>query len=553
MLPAVPPAPAEDPPQGEGRPLAALGALLWREDACGQVELVAGTCPATATELLLSDRSAADVGVVAGDQVLLPDLADEPAPAGSDEPFPVAYTVSGVYRAASVDTASRFWFDGEVTEYAPATVFDGEQLPARLDAVLVTRELAGGLRVPGTTIRVQRALRPGGVSLDDVDGVRRDLAAHVAYLEGTSGAVAVESRLVGTLERAVPGRLLVGRTAQLVGLQVVLVGWFVLFVVVGLVTATRERELALAKVRGVRGPGLLRLALGEPVTLLALAVPLGVVVATAGTAAAAGRALLPGTWDRLLGGDPAALWGPVAVAVGATVAGGAVASALAARRAVRAPVDEQLRRTDGEQAVLGPVATAVLVTVLVVGLVLVRTLGSGAATTLPALLVPVGAGVVAGLLVAAAVRRAAVLARRGTRSAALAPFLAVRQVAARGGLTRSPRWSRPSRWWRVSRLRRGRSPPSSATPRPASTSAPTGWSWSTASTCRPCSPPPPWPTPTDGGRWPRRSGGSTSGRRPRCSRSTPGASTRWWPGSLRGPRCRPAPARGSCPTTSWRR
>ena len=441
VLPAVPPA-VEDPavggPEDEvQRPSPPLGALLWRDGACEQVDLVAGTCPEAATELLLSDRSATEVGVVAGDQVLLPELADEPPPAGSNQPFPVAFTVSGVYRSASVDTGSRFWFDDAVTEYAPPTVFAGELLPARLDAVLVTRDLAGRLRVPGTTVRVERALLADAVSLDDVDRVRLDLAEHVAFLEGTVGRVTVQARLVGTLEGTGPGRLLVDRTAQLVGLQVVLVGWFVLFVLVALVTTTREGELALAKLRGLRGPGLLHLALAEPVALVLLAVPLGLAIATATAAGAAGRALLPGTWGRLLDGDPGALWGPVAVAVGATVAGGAVACALAARRAVRVEVGDQLRRTGGEQAVLGPVATAVLVTVLVVGVVLVRTLGAGAAATMPALLVPVGAGLVAGLLVAGAVRWMAVLARRATRSASLAPFLAVRQLAARGGLTRT--------------------------------------------------------------------------------------------------------------------
>lgn len=436
-LPPPPVPEGQEPPPAVPASSLPLGALLWREGACEQVELLEGACPATTTELLLSDRSAAEVGVVAGGQVLLPELEDEPPLPGTADPFPTTYTVSGVYRTSSVDTASRFWFDEDVTEYAPETTFGRETLPARLDAVLVTRDLVATVRVPGTTVRVERALRPGAVPLDDVAGVRRDLGEAVREKEGSLGDVTVRARLLDTLDGTVAGRRLVASTAQLVGLQVVLVGWFVLFALVGVVLATRDGELALAKLRGVRAPGLLRLALAEPVTLLLLAVPLGVAGACAAAAAAAATVLHPGTWGRVLGGDPASVWTPVAAAVGLTVAGGALACALAARRGVRTPVGEQLRRTGGEQAVVGPVATAVLVTVLVTGVVLVRTLDGGAASTLPALLVPVGAGLVAGLVAAAAVRRVAVLARRRTGSRSLATFLAVRQVAARGGLTRT--------------------------------------------------------------------------------------------------------------------
>lgn len=438
VLPAPPPGPQQPRQEPDAPPSSRpLGALLWRDGACEQVELLAGACPASSTELLLSDRSAAELDVAAGEQVLLPELEDEPPLPGTDDPFPTSFTVSGVYRASSLDTASRFWFDDDVTEYAPATTFGRETLPARLDAVLVTRELVATLRVPGSTVRVERALRPGAVPLDDVGGVRRDLRAAVAELEGTRREVTVRARLLDTLDGTVADRELVAGTARLVGLQVVLVGWFVLFALVGVVLGTRDGELALAKLRGVRGPGLLRLALAEPVALLLLAVPVGAALAAAVAAWAAGTVLHPGTWGRVLAGDPVAVWSPVAAAVGVTVAGGALACALAARRAVRAPVGEQLRRTGGEQAVVGPVATAVLVTVLVTGVVLVRTLDGGAASTLPALLVPVGAGLVAGLLAAAAVRRSAALARRRTGSRSLATFLAVRQVAARGGLTRT--------------------------------------------------------------------------------------------------------------------
>jgi hypothetical protein len=437
VVPAVRPGQEGDDLVGGSSSTRPLGALLWRENACEQVELVAGVCPQGSTELLLSDRSADELGVEAGEQVLLPELADEPPVAGSEEPFPVTFTVSGVYSVASVVTTSRFWFDGAVTEYAPSRTFDRETLPARLDSVLVTRELLEVLRVPGTTVRVERSVLPGAVRLDDVDRVRSDLADEVSRLEGTAEGGSVQAPLVGVLHGTVAGRELVGRSAQLVGLQVVLVGWFVLFGLVGGLVASRGGELGLARLRGVRGARLLRYVLAEPFAVLLLAVPVGLGLAAVVAAAAAGTVLHPGTWGRVLAGDPVAVWAPVAVAVGATVAGGALAGAVAARRALRARVGDQLRRS-AAGAVAGPVATAVLVTVLVVGVVLVRTPdGGAAAASPPALLVPVGAALVAGLLAAAVVRHGTALARRRTGSLALPTFLAVRRVAVDGGLTRA--------------------------------------------------------------------------------------------------------------------
>ncbi|HST85067.1 MAG TPA: hypothetical protein VLL08_25235, partial [Kineosporiaceae bacterium] len=129
----LPHEPAADGPLTFGKP--PLGNLVSREGACAQVELVSGECPTKRTDLLLSDRSAKELDVRAGDRVQLPELLGEiPEPGDPDS---TTYTVSGVYRAETVRTASRFWFDSEDFEYAPPASFEGETLPARLDAVLV--------------------------------------------------------------------------------------------------------------------------------------------------------------------------------------------------------------------------------------------------------------------------------------------------------------------------------------------------------------------------------------------------------------------------------
>ena len=220
-------------------------------------------------------------------------------------------------------------------------------------------------------------------------------------------------------------------TATFVGLQVVVLGWVVLFGLVAVTVGARDGELALAKLRGVRGARLAAHALGEPLVLLVLAVPLGLLAARLAVRWLADRVLLPGTVVEV---PPATWW-----AVVATAAGAAVACALAARRSLRTPVADQLRRTGDPAAAgtAGTIASAVLVTLVVVAVVLLLTLGRGAGGALPALLAPVLAGLAVGLVVAHAVRLVVRLGVARTRGWRLGPYLAVRQVAGQTALTRT--------------------------------------------------------------------------------------------------------------------
>jgi hypothetical protein len=415
-------APVPDPP---------LARLVAREGACEQLALRDGRCPTSTTELLLSDRSADELGVVAGAEVLLPELSEEPPPAGGSAPFPTAYTVVGTYLAEEVDTGSRFWFDTDALEYAPPAVLGGEPVPARLDAAFVLPDLVLSLQSPGVQIQVERVLRPGALDLRNADRVSSELQERVEYIAGTSRTVDAVATVATTVEGTAPGRRLVDGTATFVGLQVVVLGWVVLFGLVAVTVGARDGELALAKLRGVRGLRLGWHALAEPLVLLLVSVPLGFLLAQLAVRALADRVLLPGT--------PVAVPGSTWAALAATVAGAVVACVLAARRSLRRPVADQLRRSGDPAATgtAGTVASAVLVTLVVVAVVLVLGLGRGAGGALPALLAPVLAGLAAGLVVAQLVRLVVRLGVGRTRGWSLGPYLAVRQVAGQSALTRT--------------------------------------------------------------------------------------------------------------------
>jgi putative ABC transport system permease protein len=402
-----------------------LGSLVARDGACEHVELASGVCPRRRTDVLMSDRSAQELGVRAGDRIQFPELGSElPAP---DARVPGVYRVSGVYRADSVRTADRFWFDSEDFAYAPPTTLGSETLPAHLDAVLAPSGLVQTLQTVPVQVQLERVLRPGAVTLANGDRVAGLLGREALELAGSSRAVTATASAATTVSGSAPGRHLVSDTATFVGLQVVVFGWVVLFGLVAVSVGARDGELALAKLRGLRGRRLAAHALTEPVALVLVAVPLGLLAAWAAVGLLARRVLLPGT---PITAPPGVWW-----AVGATAAGSVLACALAARRSVRMPVADQLRRQRPAAGTAGPTATAVLLTLAVVGIVLVLSLGRGAQAALPALLTPVVVSLAAGLVVGRAVQFLMRLAAARTHRWSLGPYLAVRQLARQASLT----------------------------------------------------------------------------------------------------------------------
>jgi putative ABC transport system permease protein len=403
-----------------------LGLFVSREGACAQVELVSGRCPAKRTDLLLSDRSAKELGVGTGGRVRLPELSDVQFfdPDVTESP---TYTVTGVYRAEAVRTASRFWFDSEDFEYAPASNLGGEILPAHLDAVLVSPEFITLLAPFGVRVQRERVLRPGAITLANADRVAQELAGQVVALAAVSRTVVASASVVDTVSGTLPGRELVADTATFVGLQIVVFGWVVLFGLVAISVAARDGELALAKLRGLRGARLAVHALTEPVALVLMAVPLGLLGAWVAVGVLARRVLLPGT--------PVVVPSGVGGVIGVTAVGSVLACVLAARRSVRMPVADQLRRQSPRAGTAGPIATAVLLTLAAVGLVLVLTLGRSAQAALPALLTPVVVGLAAGLVVGGAVQAVMRGSVRHTRRWPLGPYLAIRQLARQSSMT----------------------------------------------------------------------------------------------------------------------
>ena len=395
--------------------------LLWREGACEHLRITAGHCPSGPQDALVSNRMVRSTGYGIGQQIIGCPGAAIFFNACFEPNGNVTVTVVGTYALPEEDP---YWFDGD---FFDAHSGNGD-LADTLDATFLSRD--GANDIPETanlTAGVQFLLDPTTVRLDNHKRLRNQLSHFVTRLEaGPDGTLAV-SRLGPVLDRTDSDRRDLRRSVLIVTLQLVALAFVVLRLVVADASEARGSEVALAKLRGYRAGPTLLLGLLEPVVLLVLAVPLGLVTADLGVRLLGTAVLAPDT--------PVDIRAPSLLAALGALAGGLLAAAYAGRRVLTRPVLEQWRRTGeaqpGKAALLIEVVLGLGAAVALVGLVSRGALEEGSHSGL-ALLVPLLLVLVVSLLgvrLLPAICRA--LVRRTRASSRLGPFLAVRTVVRR--------------------------------------------------------------------------------------------------------------------------
>jgi len=400
--------------------------IVWRDGACAHLVLVAGHCPEAAGDAIMSSRTTSGgYGWRLGSRVrLTATTVDVLGPDGAVQVGAPLHIV-GIYRPQNI--SDPFWFGRNYFIAHPyAGPFDG---PDTIDTLFVDRSFWPTLSEPSDFhMYVDYPLDPTQIRLKDEPQLRQsvvELAGH--YVAAGPQDTTLTTSVTNTLDAADRERGQLNVSTILVTVQLALLAWLVLYQVVADAAEARGNEIALAKLRGFSAFATLRFGLGEPLTILALAIPLGLVAAWVGIGVMARIVLVPGT--------------PVAPNLGALggalvgFAGGAVAAALAARRTLTRPVLEQWRRVPQN---VGPgLATfffdLVVVAAAIAGLVALRGQGVQAAQPRPASLLGPGLLVLAVALLGVRLLpffgRGALAPTRASKRIGL--FLAVRQVVRR--------------------------------------------------------------------------------------------------------------------------
>jgi hypothetical protein len=387
---------------GGSEPLAAR--LVYRDRICEQLAIT-GACPAGPGEVLISDRTAADHQLAAGDPLVVAQ------PGRSQE-----LAVVGVYQPG--DPADPYWGG---TVYFTHGGFDPVSGAPRVDAMF-TGDPAAVVADPTAvvTAALTYPLRPAAVRLDEVAGLRADLAGfHNAV---RAAGLELSTELPAVLDDVAADRAAIGRTAPVLAVPLLLLAWIVLFLLVAAVTEERGQEIALARLRGFGSGRAARFGLGEVLVLIAAAAPAGLALGLAAVELAARAALAPGSHVELR-------W-PVLAGAAAALAAAVLAAVLAARGTLRRGPLELLRRVPQRVRWRAGAVEAAVVALAAASLVVA--LGDPAAPL--ALLAPGLVAVVAGI---AAARLATLLAglrlrrARGGSRARLPGQLAAAQLARR--------------------------------------------------------------------------------------------------------------------------
>jgi hypothetical protein len=397
--------------------------LVSIDGLCAHVKVVAGRCVSESdtTASVISSRTARTQHLAVGDTVTT-------VPAGNTRKL--AVHIVGVIDP--IAEHGSYWAAWDFFNASPA-VFDN-QLP-RIDSFFVNQPmLSTQLKDVTQTIAADVRLRTDAVAVEDVAALRHhvdDLVAAAAAASAGSGglpALVVGSQLPLVLD-GMDHEMSLARTLIIMPtVQLVLLAMFVLYAVVAGTTAALGPEVALAKLRGRRSPSILLQGVVQPIVLILLATPVAALLAWLVIRLVA---------DHLLGRHVDVVVPLSAVAViGAAAMAAVFAAVAAARRIVRAPVGDLLRRgTDNSGSSIGlALADAAAVTLAVAGLAQLiagGVLDSGKTSPLAAL-APVLLGVAVAIIALRLLPFAGRAAMRWTRdSPRIASFLAVRQIVRR--------------------------------------------------------------------------------------------------------------------------
>jgi hypothetical protein len=395
--------------------------MMWREGACEHLRIVQGRCPSGPRDALISARMMRTAGYHVGEGLGGCGSGAISFTACFDPGGQVSLRIVGIY---ALPTTDPYWFDGPYFEAHSGN----NDHPDTLDTTFLSRAAAENLpRTDNVTAEVQYLLDPTRVRLDDEPRLRRQLTHFLDTVQaGPDGTLAL-TRLGHILDQADSDRRDLSRSVLVVTLQLVALAFVVLRLVVADASEARGGEVALAKLRGYPASATLLLGLLEPVVLLLLAVPLGLLAADLGVRALGAAVLAPDT--------PVAVRAPSLLAAAGALGGGLVAAAYAGRRVLTRPVLEQWRRTGevqpGRAALAGELLVGIAAALGLVWLVSRGVLDEGSHSGLP-LLVPLLLVVVVALLgtrLLPMVCRG--LVRRTRGSSRIGPFLAVRTVARR--------------------------------------------------------------------------------------------------------------------------
>jgi putative ABC transport system permease protein len=285
--------------------------LVARTGVCGHLQFASGGCPTARSSVAVSTRSARALGLETGDHLTVSVARSR---------TPVSLTISGLFRPGNPEAG--YWWGENFLAFGQGI----SAMKPLLDDFFADRATVLAASPPGqVSVMAQRPLMTDILTPGNAGSFEHSLSG----LESRSTArygVGVSSQVVALLRQAAGDEHTAGTIVIVVDLQLVLLSLLVLYFVAARTADAREPDVRLAELRGFAPTDAAVVALLEPLAVLGVAVPVGIVAAWLAAVAAT---------PHLFVGAVTPTIGPLAV--GAAVlsfAAGVLATVLGARRLI---------------------------------------------------------------------------------------------------------------------------------------------------------------------------------------------------------------------------
>ena len=251
--------------------------LMARSGVCTHLVMVAGRCVNQTGSVVMSARSAHELGLGIGQIIHLSVIGS---------PRKASLAIAGLY---APNPSSRYWWG--INYFGFGTGVPGKPT---LDEAFVSFGTIKAIAPPSLIDgMVQVPFQAGSLAVDDTDHLESVLSQYQAAASADDG-VAVSTQLPQVLAAASNDEHTSTSIVLVIDFEMLLLTVFALYFVASRTAAERLPDVQLAVLRGYRPSGTLVVALLEPVAIVLAAVPAGLLIAWLVTSAAAGALFGPG-------------------------------------------------------------------------------------------------------------------------------------------------------------------------------------------------------------------------------------------------------------------
>ena len=256
--------------------------LMARSEVCAHLVMVAGRCVTQAGSVVMSARSAHELGVAVGQSIDLSVIRSSRT---------ASLTIAGLY---APNPSSRYWWG--INYFGFGTGAPGKP---NLDEAFASFRTVNTI-APASLIdrMVQVPFQPGSLAVDDTDHLESLLSQYKAAASADDGVV-VGTQLPQVLAAAANDEHTSTSIVLVIDFEMLLLTVFALYFVASRTAAERLPDVQLAVLRGYRPGGTLVVALLEPVVIVLTAVPAGLLIAWLVASAAAAALFGPGVGASL--------------------------------------------------------------------------------------------------------------------------------------------------------------------------------------------------------------------------------------------------------------